>query len=126
VAQLPLPAAGLAHSSVIRDLLAFPLLLSVGLGFRFFMRVMIFLDLPEAECLRLSVPSRSSAKDAIQRALLLRQQWAPASSNVPTECDDVQAGEILAYAQSACESAVEKVRSALRLARLRNEARGGG
>ena len=85
------------------------------------MQLTIFLDEEDAKFLNLMIPASSPAGEAIARAFHTRDYWGPESRDVIVDCDDTEAMELLAYAQSYCASAGSKIRRAFRLAHLRLE-----
>jgi hypothetical protein len=82
------------------------------------MQMTIFLDIEEANFLRLIIPDASGASEAITQALRNREYWGAEGRDVIIECDDIEGNELYAYAQSYCPSAIEKIRRAFRLAHL--------
>jgi hypothetical protein len=83
------------------------------------MQVTIFLDIDEVFRFCQLIPARSSASEAIGRAIHTREYWGSVGQDVAVECDDSEARTLLSYAQSHCPSAVDKIRRAFRLAHLR-------
>jgi hypothetical protein len=83
------------------------------------MRLTIFLDEEEAKFLNLMIPASSPASESIGRAFHTREYWGSESRDVIVDCDDSEAMELLAYAQSYCASAGAKIRQGFRLAHLR-------
>lgn len=83
------------------------------------MQLIIFLDIVEADTLRQLNHAPSSAKQAVERALQTRRYWGSRGRDVIVECDDKEARELASYAHSHCPSAVQKIRTAFRLAHLR-------
>ncbi len=83
------------------------------------MQLTIFLDIVEADSLRRLDHAKSSAKQAIERAIKTRDYWGAIGRDVIVECDDKAARELASYAHSRCPSAVQKIRAAFRLAHLR-------
>lgn len=81
------------------------------------MRLKIFLTAAEADCLRTSIPATSPTNEAIGTAISLRQQMSSTSPDVLIQCDEVQGQEMLAYAQSACHSAIDKIQAEFRRTR---------
>jgi len=89
------------------------------------MQMTIFLDIEEANFLRLVIPDSPPASEAIARAIHTREYWGAEGRDVIVECDDTEGSELFAYAQSYCPSAVDKIRRAFRLAHLRIDSRIG-
>jgi len=83
------------------------------------MQMTIFLDIEEANFLRLIIPDSTSASEAIARAIHTREYWGAEGRDVIVECDDTEGSELFAFAQSYCPSAVDKIRRAFRIAHLR-------
>lgn len=83
------------------------------------MEMTIFLDVEEANFLRLMIPPSSPASDAIARAFHARDYWDAGSRDVIVDCDYEEAIELLRYAQSYCDSAADCIRRGFRLAHLR-------
>lgn len=82
------------------------------------MQLTIFLDIVEADSLRRLDHATSSAKQAVERAIR-RDYWGSLGRDVIVECDAKAARELASYAHSHCPSAVQKIRSAFRLAHIR-------
>ncbi len=90
------------------------------------MQLTIFLDLVEADSLRRVEPPAFSAKEAVERAIQTRDYWGALGRNVIVECDATTARVLARYAHCHCPSALQKIRTAFRLAHLRRgESRGG-
>jgi hypothetical protein len=85
------------------------------------MQLTIFLDITEADSLRRMYHAASSARKAVERAIQARDYWGSIGRDVIVECDDRDARELASYARSHCPSAVDKIRSAFRLAHLRRD-----
>jgi hypothetical protein len=83
------------------------------------MEITIFLDVEEANFLRLMIPAASPASDAISRAFNARNYWSAEGRDVIVNCDYEEANELLRYAQSCCDSATDSIRRGFRLAHLR-------
>ena len=83
------------------------------------MQMTIFLDIEEANFLRLVIPDTSSGSGAIARALHTREYWGADGRDVIVQCDDSEGSELFGHAKSYCPSAVDKIRRAFRLAHLR-------
>lgn len=82
-------------------------------------QLIIFLDIVEADSLRRLDHAASSAKQAVERAIQMRDYWGSLGRDVIVECDAKAARELASYAHSHCPSAVQKIRTAFRLAHLR-------
>jgi hypothetical protein len=80
------------------------------------MRLKIFLTAAEADCLHTSIPSTSPTNEVIGTAISLRQRQGMSSMgpDVLIQCDEVQGQEMLAYARSACHSAIDKFQAEFR------------
>ena len=83
------------------------------------MQMTIFLDVEEANFLRDMIPESSPARAAIVRAIHTRDYWGAEGRDVVVDCDDDEGLELLAYAESYCDSAADKIRRSFRLAHLR-------
>jgi hypothetical protein len=84
------------------------------------MEITIFLDVEEANFLRLMVPASSPASNAIARAFHERDYWAANGRDVIVACDYEEAIELLRYAQKYCDGAAHNILRAFRLAHLRS------
>ena len=84
------------------------------------MQLTIFLDISEADSLRKLDHAKTAAKQAVERAIQTRNYWGPVGRDVIVECDAEEARELASYAHSHCPSAVQKFRTAFRLAHLRS------
>ena len=83
------------------------------------MQMTIFLDVEEAHFLRDMIPGSSAGSAAIVRAIHNRDYWGSEGRDVIVNCDDDEGLELLAYAESYCDSAADKIRRSFRLAHLR-------
>jgi hypothetical protein len=83
------------------------------------MQMTIFLDVEEANFLRDMIPQSSPGHAAIARAIQTRDYWGAEGCDAILDCDDDEGLELLAYAESYCDSAADKIRRSFRLAHLR-------
>lgn len=83
------------------------------------MQMTIFLDVEEANFLRDMIPQSSRGGEVIVRAIHTRDYWGAEGHDVIVDCDDDEGLELLAYAESYCDSAADKIRRSFRLAHLR-------
>jgi hypothetical protein len=83
------------------------------------MQMTIFLDVEEANFLRDMIPQSSRGRAAIVRAIHTGDYWGAEGRDVIVDCDDDEGLELLAYAESYCDSAAGKIRRSFRLAHLR-------
>jgi hypothetical protein len=83
------------------------------------MRMTIFLDIEDARFLSEMIPGSSPAREAIDRAMRIREYRGIDGRDVVIECDDMDGLDLLGYAESYCRNAAANIRLAFRLANLR-------
>ena len=83
------------------------------------MQMTIFLDVEEARFLNEVIPATSPVRGAIARALRIRECWGINRLEVAIECDDMDALDLLQYAEAYWPNAAADIRGAFRSANLR-------
>ena len=82
------------------------------------MDLSILLDMASFDCLRTTLPAESTAAAALRQAGVFEKGRRFPGGAALIECDEKEARELLAHAQTRCPESVQAITKAFRVAKL--------